>query len=119
MSGAMELCWRRAQADLARAECPDEVAAAYGATGLRFGPEYLIPRPFDPRLLGTARGLVVRGDVAGIAHHLPAPVRMDGDADQHGGHAAIGSIGLAELPVILRGALGQPPSSIPLCRCPR
>ena len=50
---AMKLACVRALADLARAEIPSEVAAAYGATGLRFGPDYLIPRPFDPRLLSA------------------------------------------------------------------
>jgi len=38
-------------AELARAEMSDEVAVAYGAAVPAFGPEYLIPRPFDPRLI--------------------------------------------------------------------
>ena len=38
-------------AELARAELSDEVAAAYGAAVPAFGPHYLIPRPFDPRLI--------------------------------------------------------------------
>jgi malate dehydrogenase (oxaloacetate-decarboxylating)(NADP+) len=38
-------------AELARAEMSDEVAVAYGASVPAFGPEYLIPRPFDPRLI--------------------------------------------------------------------
>jgi len=41
----------RAVADLARAEQSDVVAVAYGTQGLSFGPEYLIPKPFDPRLI--------------------------------------------------------------------
>jgi malate dehydrogenase (oxaloacetate-decarboxylating)(NADP+) len=48
---AMKLAAVRALADLTHAEIPDEVASAYGAEGLRFGPEYLIPKPFDPRLI--------------------------------------------------------------------
>jgi malate dehydrogenase (oxaloacetate-decarboxylating)(NADP+) len=48
---AMKLATVRAIADLTHAEIPDEVASAYGAEGLRFGPEYLIPKPFDPRLI--------------------------------------------------------------------
>jgi malate dehydrogenase (oxaloacetate-decarboxylating)(NADP+) len=48
---AMKLATVRALADLTHAEIPDEVASAYGADGLRFGPEYLIPKPFDPRLI--------------------------------------------------------------------
>jgi malate dehydrogenase (oxaloacetate-decarboxylating)(NADP+) len=47
----MKLATVRAIADLTHAEIPDEVASAYGAEGLRFGPEYLIPKPFDPRLI--------------------------------------------------------------------
>jgi malate dehydrogenase (oxaloacetate-decarboxylating)(NADP+) len=48
---AMKLATVRALADLTHAEIPDEVASAYGAEGLAFGPEYLIPKPFDPRLI--------------------------------------------------------------------
>ncbi len=38
-------------AELAQAEQNDVVAAAYGGQKLSFGPEYLIPKPFDPRLI--------------------------------------------------------------------
>jgi malate dehydrogenase (oxaloacetate-decarboxylating)(NADP+) len=48
---AMKLATVHALADLTHAEIPDEVANAYGAEGLRFGPDYLIPKPFDPRLI--------------------------------------------------------------------
>jgi len=41
----------RAIADLAHAEVSDVVASAYGETRLTFGPKYLIPTPFDPRLI--------------------------------------------------------------------
>ena len=47
----MEVAAVHAVADLARAEQSDVVAVAYGAHGLAFGPEYLIPKPFDPRLI--------------------------------------------------------------------
>lgn len=40
-----------ALADLAQKEVPEEVQHAYGEKHLRFGPEYIIPTPFDPRLL--------------------------------------------------------------------
>ncbi len=40
-----------ALANLAREDVPDEVAAAYAGARLQFGPEYLIPAPFDPRLI--------------------------------------------------------------------
>jgi malate dehydrogenase (oxaloacetate-decarboxylating)(NADP+) len=48
---AMKLATVRALADLAMAEQSDIVNAAYGDRDLRFGPEYLIPKPFDPRLI--------------------------------------------------------------------
>ncbi len=47
----MELAAVHAVAELARAEQSDIVTAAYGADGLSFGPDYLIPKPFDPRLI--------------------------------------------------------------------
>ena len=48
---AMKLATVRALADLAMAEQSDIVAQAYNTENLRFGPEYLIPKPFDPRLI--------------------------------------------------------------------
>lgn len=47
----MELAAVRAMADLARDEQSEVVTAAYGTEGNSFGPEYLIPKPFDPRLI--------------------------------------------------------------------
>src|SRR5258706_8380980 len=47
----MKLATVRAIADLTHAEIPDVVASAYGIESLRFGPEYLLPKPFDPRLI--------------------------------------------------------------------
>ncbi len=46
----MKIAAARALADLAREDVPDEVAAAYGARP-RFGADYIIPVPFDPRLI--------------------------------------------------------------------
>ena len=48
---AMKVAAVKAIAELALAEASDAVAAAYGAEDLAFGPEYLIPKPFDPRLI--------------------------------------------------------------------
>jgi malate dehydrogenase (oxaloacetate-decarboxylating)(NADP+) len=48
---AMKLACVREIADLAKAETSDEVAAAYAGQELKFGPEYLIPKPFDARLI--------------------------------------------------------------------
>jgi malate dehydrogenase (oxaloacetate-decarboxylating)(NADP+) len=47
----MKLAAVRAIADLAQAEASDVVAMAYGGESVGFGPEYLIPKPFDPRLI--------------------------------------------------------------------
>ena len=47
----MKLAAVRAIADLAMAGSSDLVAKAYGDTPTKFGPEYLIPKPFDPRLI--------------------------------------------------------------------
>ncbi|HSL81133.1 MAG TPA: NADP-dependent malic enzyme [Thermoanaerobaculia bacterium] len=47
----MKLAAVRALADLAREDVPDAVLRAYGVESLRFGPEYLIPKPMDHRVL--------------------------------------------------------------------
>jgi malate dehydrogenase (oxaloacetate-decarboxylating)(NADP+) len=52
ISREMEIAAVRAIAELAQAEQSDIAARAYGDQPLGFGPEYLIPRPFDPRLIG-------------------------------------------------------------------
>jgi malate dehydrogenase (oxaloacetate-decarboxylating)(NADP+) len=48
---AMKIAAVHAIADLATAEQSDIVTTAYGEQNVKFGPEYLIPRPFDPRLI--------------------------------------------------------------------
>ena len=47
----MKVAAAQALANLARQDVPDEVAEAYGKADLRYGPEYIIPAPFDPRLM--------------------------------------------------------------------
>ena len=47
----MEIAVVHAIAELAQAEQSDIVATTYGISNLSFGPEYLIPKPFDPRLM--------------------------------------------------------------------
>ena len=82
----MKIACARALAELAREDVPDEVALAYGQK-LSFGRDYIIPTPFDPRLMytippavakagmdtGVARRPIV--DMAGYEHDLKA--RMD------------------------------------------
>ena len=47
----MKLACARALADLARQDVPEEVAAAYHGKRPKYGPDYIIPAPFDPRLI--------------------------------------------------------------------
>ena len=47
----MKLAAAKALAELAKEDVPDEVAAAYHGRQLQFGPDYIIPTPFDPRLI--------------------------------------------------------------------
>jgi malate dehydrogenase (oxaloacetate-decarboxylating)(NADP+) len=49
----MKIAAAEAIAALAREEVPEEVSAAYGGRQMEFGPEYIIPAPFDPRLMTT------------------------------------------------------------------
>jgi malate dehydrogenase (oxaloacetate-decarboxylating)(NADP+) len=51
ITDVMKLAAVRAIAELAQAEASDVVAMAYGGVATSFGPEYLIPKPFDPRLI--------------------------------------------------------------------
>ena len=64
----MKLAAVKALAELAQAETSDIVAMAYGGESLRFGPEYLIPRPFDPRLIvKVAPAVAEAAAVSGVA----------------------------------------------------
>jgi len=64
----MKLAAVRAIADLAQAEQSEVVTAAYGQPNLQFGPEYLIPKPFDPRLISTIAPAVAKAAMAsGVA----------------------------------------------------
>jgi malate dehydrogenase (oxaloacetate-decarboxylating)(NADP+) len=66
----MKLAAVYAIADLAHAEQSDIVAMAYGDQAMPFGPEYLIPRPFDPRLIVTiAPAVAYAAMVSGVATH--------------------------------------------------
>lgn len=64
----MKLAAVRAIAELAQAEQSEVVTAAYGQPNLQFGPEYLIPKPFDPRLISTiAPAVALAAMESGIA----------------------------------------------------
>jgi len=64
----MELAAVRAIAGLAQAETSEQVALAYGIESISFGPEYIIPRPFDPRLIARVAPAVAQAAMAsGVA----------------------------------------------------
>lgn len=65
---AMKLAAVRALADLAKSPVPDIVNMAYNQSSMSFGPEYIIPKPLDPRLLSTVAPAVARAAVeSGVA----------------------------------------------------
>ena len=65
---AMKVAAVRAIAELAHAEQSEVVTAAYGTEELSFGPEYLIPKPFDPRLILKVAPAVARAAMdSGVA----------------------------------------------------
>ncbi|MDF3011271.1 MAG: hypothetical protein K0S03_2067 [Burkholderiales bacterium] len=64
----MELAAARAIAALAQAETSEQVALAYGIESISFGPEYIIPRPFDPRLIARVAPAVAKAAMdSGVA----------------------------------------------------
>jgi len=64
----MELAAVRAIAGLAQAETSEQVALAYGIETISFGPEYIIPRPFDPRLIARVAPAVAKAGMdSGVA----------------------------------------------------
>ncbi|MEG0937416.1 NADP-dependent malic enzyme [Comamonas sp.] len=78
---SMEIACVYAIADLAQAEQSEEVAAAYVGEALSFGPEYLIPKPFDPRLM-----LIVAPAVAKAAAEAGVAKRPIEDMDAYREH---------------------------------
>nr|WP_277817195.1 malic enzyme-like NAD(P)-binding protein [Solimonas terrae] len=69
----MKIAAVQALAALAREPIPAEVLAAYGLKSLPFGPEYIIPKPLDPRLRDVVAPAVARAAVASGVAQLPYP----------------------------------------------
>ncbi len=68
INDAMQIACIEGIAALARATTSAEAAAAYQGEKLTFGPDYLIPKPFDPRLMGVVATAVARAAMAtGVA----------------------------------------------------
>jgi malate dehydrogenase (oxaloacetate-decarboxylating)(NADP+) len=77
---SMKLATVEAIAELARVEASETVAAAYGGQAPMFGPDYIIPKPFDPRLIMHIAPAVARAAMeAGVARK---PIE-DFDAYKH------------------------------------
>jgi len=68
INAEMELAAVRAIAELAQAETSEQVALAYGIESISFGPEYIIPKPFDPRLIARVAPAVAKAAMdSGVA----------------------------------------------------
>jgi len=71
----MKLAATRALAALAKEDVPDSVCHAYGVERMRFGPEYILPKPFDPRVLVWEASAVAQAAMeTGVASE---PVDLD------------------------------------------
>src|SRR6218665_946805 len=77
----MEIAAVHAIAELAQAEQSEVVAAAYAGEALAFGPEYLIPKPFDPRLM-----MMIAPAVARAAADSGVALRPIADMDAYRDH---------------------------------
>ncbi|WP_134726514.1 NADP-dependent malic enzyme [Paracoccus luteus] len=73
INDAMQLACIEGIAALARATTSAEAAAAYRGETLTFGPDYLIPKPFDPRLIGVVASAVARAAMASGVATRPLP----------------------------------------------
>ncbi len=72
----MKLAAARALAALAREDVPDSVSRAYGGERFTFGPDYIIPKPFDPRVLLWVAPAVAKAAMQdGVARK---PIDLDG-----------------------------------------
>jgi malate dehydrogenase (oxaloacetate-decarboxylating)(NADP+) len=68
INDSMKIAAAEALARLAREDVPDEVAAAYAGERLRYGPDYIIPAPFDPRLIWAVPSAVAQAAMdSGVA----------------------------------------------------
>jgi malate dehydrogenase (oxaloacetate-decarboxylating)(NADP+) len=73
----MKIAAARALAQLAREDVPDEVIAAYGGTRPKYGPEYIIPVPFDPRLISSIPPAVAQAAMeTGVARRPIADMQV-------------------------------------------
>jgi malate dehydrogenase (oxaloacetate-decarboxylating)(NADP+) len=79
ISEPMKLAAARALAELTREPVPDEVIMAYGGKALKMGPDYFIPKPFDPRVLWWVAPAVAKAAMeSGVAR-----IQFDIDEYRH------------------------------------
>jgi malate dehydrogenase (oxaloacetate-decarboxylating)(NADP+) len=72
----MKIAAAHAIAKLAREDVPDEVAAAYAGLRLQYGPEYIVPTPFDPRLIWAVPSAVAKAAMdSGVARRPIADMK--------------------------------------------
>ncbi len=74
VSEAMKVAAARALAALAHEQVPDNVIATYGGKRLAFGPDYFIPKPFDPRVLWWVAPAVAEAAIASGVARLPIEI---------------------------------------------
>jgi malate dehydrogenase (oxaloacetate-decarboxylating)(NADP+) len=73
INDAMKIAAAEALADLARQQVPEEVAAAYGGKAHSFGSDYIIPAPFDPRLMEIVPAAVAQAAMDSGVARVPIP----------------------------------------------
>ncbi|MBI2401871.1 MAG: NADP-dependent malic enzyme, partial [Gemmatimonadetes bacterium] len=92
----MKMAATRALAALTKEDVPDSVMRAYGLTRLRFGPDYIIPKPFDPRVLLWEAPAVAQAAVAsGVARKPLDPAEYRTALEGHLGRARVVMRGLS------------------------
>ena len=84
INSAMKMACVKAIAEMAQVESSDVVRSAYGGQQLQFGPEYLIPKPFDPRLMESVPyAVAVAAMESGVAQRPLADLEAYRNRLQH------------------------------------
>ncbi|MBJ61439.1 MAG: NADP-dependent malic enzyme [Euryarchaeota archaeon] len=102
----MKMAATHAIAALAKETVPDHVAAAYGGQSLQFGPDYLIPKPFDERVLIWEASAVAE---AAVSEGITEISKNDFDVEEYR-RTLEGRLGLTRS--LMRGVMNQAKSDI-------
>lgn len=73
INDAMKIAAVEAIRNIAKSPVPQEISQAYGGLSLEFGPEYIIPKPMDPRLIQEVPAAVAQAAVDSGVARLPFP----------------------------------------------